>query len=275
MTEQSNKPWWTDLPDDEVVENAWERDMNLSGIEAFEMARYDSKGKLRPASETVTGQKQMRNYLTAAEAAIKAVQTNLIPINRVPRSLKATLMVVPSDTLALLTMRILFDRTMSSPDPNDGANLQTTCVFLASSVEGELNFRNWVKKSKEAAKIYASENDRQKVGPSIAERLIEEHGLSGRSLSRWKHTFEELSEYQWSTEEKHYCGEALINAVVESMPDVFDIGIFLRKGKASKTVRMLPDAYKKFCEMEGNIASMQVTKKPMLRRPNPWKEVTE
>lgn len=265
-----NQPWWASLPDEELIEHAWERQMTLSGIYAFERSKYTKDGKLRPAAEMPAGQKMIRQSLDAATTAIEKLQRDIVDRHRVERSLKATLMVVPADTLALLTLKVLFDVTLSCDDTSKGYSLQHASVKLARLVEQELNFLNWLQKSREAARAYAQEKGWQGIPKSMAEKLVEEQGVTSRSMRRWKQTFAELNEYEWQADEYHFCGEALIGAVIDSISDVFNIHRPVIGGVLKKHVRLHADKLTEFVNIETKLASMQIGRKPMLSKPRRW-----
>ncbi len=262
------KTWWADLPNETLVETAWERQMNLSGLEAYEMART---GK---ASTTATGQRFMRKLIAQADDAIIEMQKKVINLRRVDRNLKATVIVVPSDTLALLCLKPMIDGTYSASDPSIGIGYQTLSESIAKAVELELNFRHWVESSRQTAREYAEANGLTKVPPSTAERLIADQGVSRQSLWNWKRTFADLSEYKWDTLEKHYCGDALLSSVAAGLPEYFEVHFMSRAHQNKKWVRMTPAFREKFDNMEYHTASVQMQKKPMLARPKKW-EATE
>lgn len=262
--------WWADLGDETLTETAWERQMNIAGIEAFEQARYTASGQTKKASESRTGQKVLRKFLERAADAILEMQKNLLGIHRIDRTLRATVLLVPEEVASMLVLRALIDRTYGIADQDKGYNYQILSKEIAKSVETELNFRHWLNESQKQSAKYAKEKGLSKVPKSLAERLIEEQGVSRASFFRWKQTFDELNTYEWSTLEQHYCGEALLLTVIEALPEAFEISIVTERGKTTKHVRMKPEFRKYFDDMEAKIARLQVVRKPMIARPRRW-----
>jgi len=262
--------WWADMPSEQLMESAWERQMSLAGIEAYEQSRYRENGSVQAASESRAGQKIMRKLINDASEGIEAMQKEVIEAHRVDRTLKGTVLLVPAETAALITLKHIMDASYAASDFETGANYQVLCKEVAKSIELELNFRNWVKASQEAAEAYAKANGMSATPRSMADKLIADHGLSERTLRRWKQTFEDLNAYQWDTLEQHYCGEALVKTVVETLTDTFEIHTIFTKGKKQNYVRMKPEARAKLDEIEQQIVRMQVVKKPMLSRPRKW-----
>lgn len=264
--------WWKDLPDATLMESAWERQMQLAGAEAFEKRRFKSDNKVEEAHETKTGQKFIRRHINRAAEAIEDMQRKVLKVNRVDRNLRGTVLLVPAETAALLAMRIMLDATYSTTEVEYGANYQVVCKDIAKAIEIELNFRHWVKSSQEAAEAYAKVEGLAKVPKSIAEKLISEHGMSRRTLERWRKTFEELNTYEWDTLEQHYCGEALAKTIIDALPEVFELHSVFRNGKMVRHVRMTDEFRDRFNENEAKIANLQVVRKPMLTRPRPWRK---
>lgn len=268
--------WWADLEDSVLTETAWERQMSLSGIEKFERARLNKKGEQKAASDSSAGQKMLKRMVEQAALLIEAAQREVVASGKqtgtTARTAKAAVVSLPADTAALLVLRAIIDKTYAAANATDGCNYQILVKEVSRAVELELNFRNWVMKSKSAAVAYAKAEGLSKTPKSYAERLIEEEGLTPRSLSRWRKAFTELHEYEWSTLEKHYCGDVLVSAVVNGMPSAFEFHKLFKGERAEKTVRMTPTFREAFDTMEGRVADMQVVKKPMITRPRPWKK---
>lgn len=276
LTDTGNvKTWWYGIPDEELRENAWERQMNLAGAEAFERSkirvRSDGSEELIAASETRTGRRYMQKLMPRVEEAVEECQRSMVDMKRVPRSWRAAVMIVPASTVALLAMRVLFDMAYGADQPEEGTPLQAAALKLAEAIETEANWRNWISKSKEKARAYAEENNLPKVPKSQAERLIEEAKKVNRmGLHRWKKTFEELNEYEWSIDDLHFCGSVILKAVVRAIPEVFELYLALRKGTRTQSIRVVPEFRSKFDDKEAQIANMQVVRKPMITRPIPW-----
>lgn len=212
------KAWWKDLPAEDLKETAWERQMHAAGLEAYERNYYKANGERRPASESNAGQRIIRTLLDRADAAILERQKELLGVNRVDRNLRGTVLLVPSDTAALLTLKIMIDRTYASPEPELGVNWQVTCKEVSKAIEQELNFRTWLLKSREAALAYAQEHGRATAPQSIAERLITEQGANKRSLYRWRKTFEELQTYSWDKRHTEYA--SFLKEYLKSVPSL-------------------------------------------------------
>ncbi len=263
-TPKSRPKWLWDTKNETLTETAWERQMSLAGIASFEAARRDA------ASETSAGQKTIRKLLTRATAGISAMQRAEVHKSRTAQNLKGTTLLIPADTSAIITLRALLDATYGAPQPDTGANYQTAVRVVSKAVETELNFRNWLADSQEDAERYARQEGLKGTPKSLAQRLLEEEGLQRMALWRWKQSFDALNAYKWDTLEHHYCGDALITAVVSALPEVFEIHIVPSRGKRIKHVRMLPEFRRQFDDAEGRIAQMQITRKPMIARPKPW-----
>lgn len=263
--------WWKDLPDETLMESTWERQMQFTGIERFEQARIKSNGKVEEAHETRSGHKFLRKHIDRAAEAIEDMQRKVIGVNRVDRNLRGTVLLVPAETAALLTLRVLLDQTYRTVEVEYGANYQVVCKEIAKAIELELNFRHWIKTSREAAEAFAKTKGISKVPRSMAERLIEEEGLTHRSMRRWRRTFDELNTYHWESLEQHYCGEAMAKTTIDALPEVFEIKKVWKQGKEVRHVRMKDEFRVSFNEAEAKIASLQVVKKPMLTRPRPWR----
>jgi DNA-directed RNA polymerase len=261
--------WWADMPTESLKETAWERQMNLAGMEEYEQKRYKSNDKSKDASETKSGQKVIRALLETAEVGIGVMQEEVMNKARMSRTTRGTVLLVPASTAAMITVKILLDKTYNVIE--DGANFQGLCKQVAHAIELELNFRNWVKKSRESAKAMAKAEGLTKVPKSRAEWLIENEGFDRTTMWRWKQAFAELSEYKWDELEQHYCGEALVRAVCTALPDHFEI-VMVKKGPRSELKVRMVDAFRQtFDDMEQRTANIQVVKKPMLTPPKPWK----
>jgi DNA-directed RNA polymerase len=259
------KVWMPNIADPVMNETAWERQMQFSGLERFERSRVDKQ-----ASETAGGQRMMRRLIKVSTISIEQMQKDILGINRVSRELKATVLMVPSETSALLTLRCLMNNTYNPSSMMDGVTYQLACRNVAQSIEMELNFMNWLAESKRSAEDYAKLMGLKSVPKSQAERLLAESGMDARTLRRWKKSFEELNKYKWDTLTEHYCGEALVATVVNALPDVFETHVAFKGGKKLKHVRMTNKFRKELDNMESRIAHIQVVKKPMLARPKPW-----
>jgi hypothetical protein len=264
--------WWADLPTEQLMESSWERQMNLAGIDEFERRRYKENGDVQEASKTISGQKMIRKMLDAAEKGITEMQDELLNTTRVSRNLRGTVLMVPAETVALLTVKIILDRAYGTSDSEIGVNFQAVCVEVSKAIELELNFRNWVSKSRADAKAFAAAQGLTKAPKSRAERLMEEGKMDRVKLWHWKKTFAELQEYRWDTLESHYCGEAVVRAVVGALPDRFEIVRVEHGHKSENRLKMTPEFRSSFDASEARLVKMQVVKKPMLSKPRPWKK---
>lgn len=268
------KAWWADLPDDTLRETAWERKMYSAGLDAYERSRYYANGSVKEASETAAGQKIIRKLLKPATEAIETRQKELLNVRRVGRELRATVLIVPPDTAALLTLSMMIDKTYSAS--NDlGTPFQPLCQEVSKVIEVELNFRNWIARSREAAKAYAKEVGQVSPPLSYAERLMSEEGVSKKQIMRWRKSFKELNAYQWDSLAYHYCGDVLVSTVAEALPEVFEVHSAFQKGKTLKFCRMTEDYINRFAQIETQIAEMQVIRKPMLTKPRRWRKEEE
>lgn len=279
MSKSQIKSWWADLPTETLSETAWERQMRMVGVEAYEQSRLDKHGNLRPASESRTGQKVtrevMNHVIEQASKAIEEHQRGIVGKVRIDSELKGSLLIVPADTAALITVKALIDATYGSNYCRSGddiaaANYQIACKTVGKAIEDELNFRTWVANSREAARAYAQSKGMSKVPKSQAERLVEEQGCNERTLRRWRHVFKDLETYKWKTEAIMFCGEAMVKAVVTALPDHFRIENVMQKGYPIKSLFMQPEFMQKFTDMEFKAAQLSVVKKPMITRPKPW-----
>lgn len=257
--------WKAGEESETLTESTWERGMQLLGTETYD------KNRKKNASETSTGQKTIRKYLKRLETTINSFQRKLVTQDRTERTLKGTVIMVPADTLALLTLKPVIDRTFGILEPETGTSYSGLSRQIGKAVEIELNFRHWIASSRESASEYAKANGMTKTPTSLAERLVLNEGISRASLFRWKKSFDELNKYLWSELEEYYCGDTLLNACAEALPECFEIHSPWRKGHPRKMVRMLPAFLKVFEESEIRYANNQTIKKPMLTKPHPWR----
>ena len=265
---------WKKYEDDEVlVESAWERKMHLLGS-----LSYDSKMLERPATERASGMKFLQDNIRKVEAKIREFQSNTIlernnGTARTERTVRGTVIIVPADTLALLTMKPLLDKTTSAPHPEQGASYSIISRLVGKAVETELNFRNWIATSQEEADQFAIDHGMTHSPVSMAERLVSEHGVTERTLRRWRKSFQELTRYKWSDLQEYYAGDALLNAAIEAMPHAFEIvWPFIRQQKR-KSVKITDSFAQKLTDDEIKHSASQTVKKPMLTKPKPWVKV--
>lgn len=260
------KTWWEGLPNSVLLETAWERQMNLAGIDAYEAARENTT-----ASDTDTGLRVIRKCIATATKAVEEMQRSMIIKDRVATNLRATTLSVPAETSALLTLKVMVDHAYGAVNPNDGANFHKVTMAVSKAIEQELNFRNWVQSSKEAARAYAKTEGITKIPRSIAERMIEEAGGDiTRRLRQWRKVFKELNEYSWDDLEQHYCGDALVLTIAEALPEIFAIHVVPVKGRNTKHLKMTEEFRSQFDVLESKKAQLQAVKKPMLTRPKKW-----
>lgn len=264
------KTWWSESPDEQLVETAWERQMNMAGIERYETSRFKKNGDLQELTMTQTGQKTTRRMIKNAITAIDELQKEMsLPRSRTSQSNRATVLALPSETLALITIRALLDRTYDCSSNDQGVNWQLICKEVGKAVEDELNFRTILKGSREQARVYAKELDKA-VPKSFADKMIEEGDPRSRSLRRWKETFKDIETYTWDTSEKLFCGEALLDTVIMALPEDFTKHKVHEAGFMKNYAMMTDDCREAIDQSESMIASMQVIRKPMIRRPARW-----
>lgn len=134
--------WWKDTPDETLRETSWERQMNIGGMEHFELMNLDKNGKARDAADTGAGQKVVREMIKKTSLAIEEMQKEVIDLHRVDRSLKATVLMVPAEACALITLRTLLSATYGATNALEGVSYQVLCKDIYKSIELELNYRN-------------------------------------------------------------------------------------------------------------------------------------
>lgn len=273
--------WKPDGADETFVETAWERQMQIAGTTSYEKSRLREDGTLRDASETTTGQSTMRQLMAVAEKAIENTQKVLVSERTgAPLDRRGTVVLVPSDTLAMLTVRTLIDLTMQAPEPDTGVTYSRVSRMVSKGVEVELNFRNWLAVEKanvktwfasEEGQKWAKENGVDKPPRSKADKLLDDYGGGERSIKKWAKVFDSLSEYKWDQLASYYCGDALVSSVVLALPEAFEITNPFRKGHPVKCIRMVPEFHKAFSDKEAQNAMRQTRLKPMITKPIRWK----
>ena len=264
--------WIKKITDPVMVESAWERHMSIGGINSFEAKKYTASGSRQSMSETASGQKHIRKSVVKLSEAIEKAQRLLLATGKRDREDRATVIVVPPDTSALIAMKLVLDRTYTAKAPTIGVMYQNLAKEVAKALETEANFRNWLLSSKENAKEYAKAQGMDSVPPSIAERLMKEQSIDSRTMRRWRQTFEELKNYKWSDEALHYCGDTILTVLVNTLPDQFEAYVRNTPLGSVKMVRMTPEFRESLGKTENIIASSQVMKKPMLTRPKSWNQ---
>lgn len=265
---------WKSFTCDTMKETAWEREMNVSGFNNYTDYRDGLKsanGKPISPEKTKAGEKFIRKLLKDATQGIKDLQESIIGNRRAERSVRGTLLLVPADTMALICLKVMIDKTYATDQPARGVPLTTLTTTIGKAVEIELEFRTWIEQSREAAREYAEKEGLAKVPVSQAERLLKEKGVkAARSLSYWRREFEVLKEYQWTNQQKRYCGDALVHAVVDALPDRFEYFYNTRESQNQKFIRMTDTFREEFGELDYRLARMQTVKKPMLSKPVRW-----
>ncbi len=257
--------------DSTFLEASWERQMQFAGMERWEKSQYTKSGDKVDVSATDVGQKFLRRFHADTTKAIEEAQVNLIGgRSRGSVKGKAACVVVPAETCALLTLKVILDVLGKVDDHNLGYSYQRAVKRIAKAIETEMNFRHWLSESKEAAKEYARVNGLEKVPMSQAERIIKESGLNHTSQRRFRLMLNELAEYKWDELEYHYSGDFLLNTVLDALSEQFESHVAYIRGKLSKHIRMTPEFRKEFDKMGERIARFQVIKKPMLVRPQAW-----
>jgi len=252
-----------------MIETAWERQMNLTGTGRYDLQYYSKNGKVEDAAEVTTGKQLTRKIVLKVSDAIARHQKNHVSMKGSPldTSSRASVVIVPPETCALITVKEVINSTTNKAD---GANLQRLCKAIGKSIETELNFRTWVYSSRENAREYAKLHGLETVTVSIAERLIQDQGVSRMTMRRWKNAFADLSTHRWSDFDLHYCGEVMVEALLEALPDYFEKTRLCTKSKWESLIVMKPEIRARFFKSEADIASAQAVKKPMLARPRPW-----
>ena len=265
---KTTKVMLRDMQDESLKEAAWERQMNLLGGENFDRA-HDGKD----ASETNAGKRVIRNMILEATDAIAQVQKDQLSVRRVPLEYRGALLMVPAETLALITVTRVLDRTYSAAQPENGYQKDLLCRQIGHAVEAEVLYRIWVKESEKAAEEYAKVKGLTKTPKSRAEYLMKEGKVSRTSLTRWREKFSHLSETDWTKETKIYVGEALVETLLATCPDTFEFHRVVKVNNSVWHVRMTDEAYEEFNANHEAVARHQSVRKPMLARPKPWGKV--
>lgn len=265
--------WKSFTQDETLVESAWERQMRMDGAELFDERKRSESGEDRGASNAQSGQKVLRQLLKLSTKSIETLQKAVFKVNRVERSWKATIMMISTDALALIALRVMLDRAYGSSEADAGFSYQAAAKQIGRLVQQEVNFITWVKSSRAAARTYAKAEGLKGVPASFADQLIEEEGMNSRSIRNWKKTFAELSTYDWENKELQYCGDALMQTIVEACPEQFEIFYRKTQNTQQKCIRLAPEFKEEFDKMESQISKLQVVKRPMLSKPERWTRV--
>jgi hypothetical protein len=255
--------WRQEGVDPVLSEMSWERDMLTRGTE-----QHDKRNEGTTAAKTATGQSILRKFVKRAEEAIELMQAG-VNRPRVERTAKGTLVVVPADTLAMVALRVIIDRTCTVPEPDVGSPYATVSRLIGQAVETELNYRHWLTSSNDEAKAYAKEKGIA-TPSSFAERKVADLGVTERSIRQWRETIKELTEYKWSDLSEFYCGDTLLQCVVSAIPEGFEVHTPWRTGKPVKCVRMIPSFLDEFHDRESRNAMIQPIRLPMLTVPQKW-----
>lgn len=257
--------WWAEMPNTQAVETAWENSMGKEGMERYELSRN------KDHSQTNAGQKLIRKLLERSVKAVERVQKEVFERSGYCRTTRGTVLQVPAETTAILALRVLIHYTYSAAARDKGVRWQSACVAVGKAIEGELNFRNWLAASKDNAEAYRQAKGLEKAPMSFAERTLRDNVANRQNLSRWRQSYTELSEFEWDEDQLHWCGDAILGAIVFELSEHFNRDLVSGKGKKSNMLYMSNTLLEQFERAEIKAAEMSVVKKPMLAKPLPWK----
>jgi DNA-directed RNA polymerase len=265
----TTKTWWLNCPNEQLVETAWERQMNMAGIERFENLHYNANGKAKDVSDMAVGHKTVRKMLKVGGDAVEKLQNDLVLMAKVNRIRRAAVLAMDHDTLALIGIRALLDSTYDTLEPDRGTNWQNICKNVGKSVENELSFQSILRQSKAEARQWAQASGKP-VPTSFAEKMLEKNKNVDKFVKRWKKTLDDVETYVWDTETQLYVGEAIIQTLVLALPESFEKGLVPEGGFLKHYVRMTDECRSKINQIEEQITKMQVIRKPMIRKPRAW-----
>lgn len=263
------------MTDKHLAEVMWERGMNLAGIERYQRSLYAEDGTIDEASGSATGQRMIRKMLKTAAAAVEDLAVEVLSTTRTSRNNRASVLLVPSETAALIVLRALIDQTYGAEDRELGTVYQTFCSHIGESVEIELNIRNWIQGSKEASAEYAKSVGRSAPAESPAERLIREKNWDRKTAYRWSKSFSEMQQFKWTAEEQTFCGTALTKSIIDALPRDFEYHNTYDRGRTLGYVRMTPECVERFEQAEEKATQYHVIRKPMITLPRRWTKEEE
>ena len=184
---------------------------------------YDLQESRKSASMTLSGKKLLREMIDRGTEAVEKLQESMAaPRHRCSRSTRAAVLLVPAETLALLALKTMLDNTYHASRPDKGVQWINVASAIGRCAQTELNFRNWIEKSKHAAKEYAKAEGLASVPPSQAERMLKDTAPSRTQIQRWQKTISDLQAYDWDTATRCYVGDALITTLCAALPEHFE-----------------------------------------------------
>jgi hypothetical protein len=263
--------WWTELNDPSVTETAWEREMMNSGMDRYEASRLTENGTQKLSSDSAAGQKTIRSMMEVMTPAVAELQKTLIADRMLRIERKAPLILLEPEQMALLLIKLAIDRCHGATDTDLGVNIKGLSKRLGSMIELEVNFKVWVKSSKEAAKAYGKAHGYKSAPTSFAERLMTEQGCNTRRVRDWQKHFEELKAYAWDDNALIFTGDALVGLLYVHLPEHFEKFVAKTNRSNENKIKMTQQGRETFNNLEQTVADMQVIKRPMIARPRQWK----
>lgn len=256
--------WWKGLEDPVVLEMAWERLMNVAGAEAYERNTED-----QDLTQSQVGQRLLQRLLRPATDVVRAYQSEMIKGLR-DHEIRAAALSVPAETVALVTLRYLLDKTFNNVDPHLGCDVLRVAKDVGEAIETECRFRLWVEQSKEQAKEYAKLNGQAKVPRSRAELIIAEAGVSSRTAMTIRKNLKKLAVEPWSEKLRITLGAEVVLPITEALQDVFEVWVRQLPDRKLKMIRMKEEFIQELKGREAKVIQMQVIRKPMLVPPRRW-----
>lgn len=249
-----------------MKEMAWERRMMGLGQSAFEKRERDNK----TFTNTKVGQTIITDMVYVYAEAIASLQKRLVTSSN-NRMNKGPLLFLEPATYALLALRVILDNSsIMNESATKGMPVNLLAKRISTVIETEINFRNWVAQSRQSARAWAKEIGLRGSVQSVAEKLIKEQGVTGRTLFNWKHVFKDLTEYEWSNEVRIHAGEELIMALVECYPHFFAIALVAEMGKTTKRFKKTEQFEAELRRLHIHHKSAEALMMPMLTPPVPW-----
>ena len=265
------KVWVSDKTDDEhISETEWEYQMLRDGIRYYEATREGTS-----ATNTPAGQSILRSIIKDCETTLEVKQRHIFDNKRIDEDTRSAIAIVPADTLSLIGLKEILDKTYREASIGKGASYTALANAIGSAVETEANYRYWQTQSKIAAKEWAEEHEIDYIPKSIAQRLTEEAGLTATQIRIWKRKFVDLTKYDWTTKQKLSVGDFVTSSILETLPNYFVADIDKSKNKTIKNVKMTDTLRNKIDNKEITISKSSVMRKPMLVKPDPWKLITK
>lgn len=250
---------------DYISEKEWEYQMQRAGMNHYENARYGSN-----PTNTIGGQSLLLSMIKEVESAIELMQQDLFDDNTISESIRSAIVLVSSDTLALIGLKEILDKTYRQNLVTGGCSYKTLAITISNLIETEANYRHWLKVSKEDSKKYAEDNNLDFIPKSIAQRITIERGVTQRQIKNWQKKFEDLTCYKWTEEQKLYVGDFVLSAIVNALPKYFIVDVKKSRTRQTKQIIMQSELRNKIDNAEITISKQQVIRKPMLVKPVPW-----